>query len=173
MANFKQLLNDVKYFVFDIDGVLSSTLISTNPDGDQSRTLNAKDGYAIQHAIKNGYRICIISGAKSDSIKKRIESLGVQDVYMETHDKYERIKKYIYENQIPKEFILYMGDDIPDYNAMKEVGVPTCPADAVEEIKEISAYISDFKGGEGCVRDVISQVLKLHGKWMNDSAFNW
>ena len=173
MINFKQMLVDINTFVFDVDGVLASAIVSTLANGEQIRTMNAKDGYAIQLAIKNGFNICIISGAKSDSIKMRFEKLGVKNIYMESHNKLETFEKYIKEKNLDTKEILYMGDDIPDYKPMKIVGVPVCPLDAVEEIKSISKYISHAKGGEGCVRDIIEQVLKIQGKWMNENAFCW
>lgn len=173
MNNYRKLLKDINTFVFDVDGVLASSYVSTMPDGEQVRTMNAKDGYAIQLAVKNGYNVCIISGAKADSIKKRFERIGVKDIFMGTGDKCKVLDKYMKDKNLEKKNVLYMGDDSPDYKAMKLAGLLACPSDAAKEIKSISAYISNAKGGEGCARDIIEQVLKIQGKWMNDNAFCW
>ncbi|MDD5569801.1 MAG: HAD hydrolase family protein [Bacteroidales bacterium] len=173
MTNYRQLLADITTFVFDVDGVLASSFVSTMPDGEQIRTMNAKDGYAIQLALKNGYNVCIISGAKADSIRKRFERIGVRDIFMETGDKCRVLDKYMKDRNLEQKNVLYMGDDIPDYKAMQMAGLPACPSDAANEIKSISVYISEASGGGGCARDIIEQVMKLHGKWMNDNAFCW
>ncbi|MFA6923332.1 MAG: HAD hydrolase family protein [Bacteroidales bacterium] len=173
MKNYRKLLEYINTFVFDVDGVLASSYVSTLPDGEQIRTMNAKDGYAIQLAVKNEYNVCIISGAKADSIKKRFERIGVKDIFMGTGNKCEVLDKYMKNKNLERRNILYMGDDIPDYKAMQMAGLPACPSDAANEIKLISLYISEVKGGDGCVRDIIEQVLKIQGKWMNDNAFCW
>jgi len=166
MANFKEDLQKVKAFVFDVDGVFSDGKLYVNPDGEYTRTMNIKDGYALQKAVKEGYIVGIITGGASESTRTRFKSLGVTDVYMKSMNKMEDFKDFYMKYDIDPSTVLYMGDDIPDYEVMQNVGFPTCPEDAAEEIKSVSKYISDCKGGEGCVRDVIEQVLKLHGKWM-------
>ena len=142
-------------------------------DGQPLRTANVKDGYALQLARRLGYRVVIISGGISKSVENRFDNLRITDVFLGISDKTEVFKEYIKDNNLSAEQVIYMGDDIPDYRVMKMAGVPVCPADASEEIKNISVYISDKKGGEGCVRDIIEQVLKVQGKWMTDEAFRW
>jgi len=164
MANFKELLRTVNSFVFDVDGVFSPYMI-LHPDGELMRLMNIKDGYAVNQAIKMGYVIAIISGGKSESVRSRFQGLGVTDIYLGSQDKLDDFKDFYMKYDIKPENVLYMGDDIPDYEVMKNVGVPTCPADSAEEIKSVSLYISDKKGGEGCVRDVIEQVMRAQGKW--------
>lgn len=160
--------------VFDVDGVLSDTTIPMDDEGQPLRTLNVKDGYAIQLAVKRGLVIGIISGGRSRSIEKRYEYLGVKHIYMGSSYKIRDLENLTATAGIGLDEMLYMGDDIPDYEVMKSVGCPVCPQDAADEIKEISKYISPYKGGHGAVRDVIEQVLKAQGKWMSDKvAFGW
>jgi 3-deoxy-D-manno-octulosonate 8-phosphate phosphatase (KDO 8-P phosphatase) len=173
MSNFKEDLRLVKAFIFDVDGVLSSPKIYLYPDGELMRSMNIKDGFAIQYAIRKGYHIGIITGGNSDTVKSRFSHLGVQDIYLKSKDKRVDLSDFLKKYHLVPQNVLYMGDDLPDYLVMKEVGFAACPSDAVEEIKSISKYISDKKGGDGCVRDVIEQVLRLHGKWMDDDAFHW
>ncbi len=174
MTNFKQKLSTIKAFVFDIDGVLSSSMVPLYPNGEPMRTANIKDGYAIQFAIKKGFIVAIISGAKTEAIKVRFSGLGIKDLYLAAKDKTICLKELLENNNLHADEVLYMGDDIPDYEVMKMVGVPVCPADAVPEIKSVSCYISHAKGGEGCARDVIEQVLKAQNKWMDGKeAFGW
>ena len=137
------------------------------------RTSNIKDGYAIFHAIKMGYPIAIITGGSSELVKTRFEGLGVKHIYLKSKDKMIDFKDFINKEKIDVKNILYMGDDIPDYPVLKIVGIPTCPEDAAVEIKSISKYISHKKGGEGCVRDVVEQVLRSQNNWMNAEAFSW
>lgn len=173
MSNYKELLAPIKTFIFDYDGVLTDGSVLILPDGEAIRGGNVKDGYAIQHAIKKGYRIVVISGGKSESMLRRLEMLQVNDVYLGVVNKLELFKKFIAENQLNPANVIYMGDDIPDYEVMLEVGLPCCPEDAAEEIKSIAKYISHFKGGKGCVRDIIEQTMKLHGTWMTHDAYHW
>ncbi len=173
MNNYKELLRHVTTFIFDYDGVLTDGNVILMSDGDALRTANVKDGYALQLAVKNGYRVVIISGGHSPSMEHRFKALRINDVFLGVDKKIEVLRKYLENNDIDPMQVLYMGDDIPDYEAMLMSGVPTCPADASEEIKSVSKYISHRSGGQGCVRDVIEQVMKIQGKWMNDSAFHW
>ncbi len=174
MTNFKQKLSTVKAFIFDFDGVLSSSVIALSPDGEPLRTANFKDGYAIQYAVKKGFIFAIISGGKSEAVRIRFSALGIKDLYFSSKDKTIYLKELLEKYNLHADEVLYMGDDIPDYEVMKMVGVPVCPADAVPEIKEAACYISPVKGGEGCARDVIEQVLKAQNKWMEGKeALGW
>jgi len=168
MSNFKEDLMKVKAFAFDVDGVLSSQMIPLYPTGEPMRTANIKDGFAMQLAVKLGYPVAIITGGNTEAVRKRYKGLGVQDVYLGVSDKWPCFQEWIEKRDLKPEEVLYMGDDIPDYPVMKRVGIPVCPADAVEEIKSLCKYISDRKGGEGAVRDVMEQVLRAHGKWALD-----
>lgn len=173
MTNFKEELRGVKAFVFDIDGVLSTQTIALSVWGLPLRTVNLRDGYAIQLAVKKGYKVGVISGANSKEYVKRLKTLGVNDIYLNSRIKTESMKELVARWNIDPRNVLYMGDDIPDFNVMKMVGLPACPADADSEIKQIAVYISDKRGGEGCVRDVIEQALRLHNNWMDHEAFTW
>ncbi|HFS66905.1 MAG TPA: HAD-IIIA family hydrolase [Flavobacteriia bacterium] len=163
--NYKEILPQITTFIFDIDGVLTDGTVTVYPNGELVRKMNIKDGYAIKTAIDKGFKIAIISGGNSKSVKTRLENLGVKDIYLSTHDKVEKLHEYLDMYQIDLKNILYMGDDIPDYPVLELVGLPTCPQDAVPEIKSVSKYISHKKGGKGAARDVIEQVLKVQGKW--------
>jgi 3-deoxy-D-manno-octulosonate 8-phosphate phosphatase (KDO 8-P phosphatase) len=173
MANFKEGLASVKAFVFDIDGVLSLQTISLNVFGIPNRTVNLRDGYALQLAVKKGYHIGIISGSNSKEYLKRLKMLGITDIYLNSRTKLEHYEMFRDKYNLTDPDILFMGDDIPDFEVMKHAGVPVCPSDADSEIKQVAAYISDRKGGEGCVRDVIEQVLRLHNNWMDPDSFTW
>ncbi len=173
LESFLQKLKNITTFIFDVDGVLTDGTVYVSQEGEQSRAFNIKDGYAIQLAVKCGYNVCAVSGSRSKSTPYRLNSLGVKDVYMGIHTKIEKVKIYLEERSIIHENVLYMGDDIPELEAMKLVGLPVCPADAVEEIKAVSLYVSPFAGGKGCARDVIEKVLKIQGKWMNEDAYSW
>jgi 3-deoxy-D-manno-octulosonate 8-phosphate phosphatase (KDO 8-P phosphatase) len=173
MTNYKQLLSSVKTFVFDVDGVMTSGAVLLTLDNEMLRSMHVKDGYALQLAVRKGYQIMIISGGNCKAVRARFAILGVEDIFLGVNNKLEVFKKYINKKKLLPKNILYMGDDIPDYEVMKLVGVPACPSDAAEEIKGISKYISAYKGGEGCVRDVIEQVMKIHGTWFNDDGFHW
>ncbi len=173
MSSFKSLLNHVKAFVFDVDGVFTDGQVYLFPKEDFVRAVNIKDGYAIQHCIKMNYPVAIISGGKSDEVAKRFQKLGVTDIYLGASSKLELYEDFRMKYQLEHSNVLFMGDDIPDYKIMQKVGVPTCPADAAHEIKEIAVYISDKGGGKGCVRDVVEQVMRLHKKWMDLNAFEW
>lgn len=167
-------LSSIRAIIFDIDGVLSAETIVLNHDGEPLRTVNIKDGYAIQLAMKMGLRIVILTGGYTEAVRLRYERLGVEDIFMKCAVKlvaYEAFKKkYGYEDSQ----IVYVGDDIPDYEVMSRVGCPCCPADACEEIKAVSRYVSRKNGGYGCGRDIIEQVLRAQGKWMADkTAFGW
>ena len=173
MTNFKENLIKVKAFIFDIDGVLSLQTIGLNTFGVPNRTVNLRDGYALQFAVKKGYHIGVISGSSSKEYQRRLKLLGVKDIFLNSRSKLEHFNTFLKKYNLDRSEVLFMGDDIPDFEVMKEAGVPVCPSDADSEIKQVAVYISDKKGGEGCVRDVIEQVLRLHNKWMDSDAFSW
>src|SRR3954467_10005290 len=173
MESFLHKLKDISTFIFDVDGVLTDGSVYVMENGEQARQFNIKDGYAIQLAVKCGYNVCAISGSRSKIAIHRLNSLGVKDVYVGANRKVDKIKLYMEEKHVIGSNVLYMGDDIPDLGAMQLVGLPTCPADAAEEIKEVSLYVSPQTGGRGCVRDVIEKVLKVQGKWMTEESYSW
>lgn len=167
-------LKKIRLIAFDVDGVLSASQISMAVDGTPLRTVNIKDGYAIQLAIKMGIPIAIITGGNVEAVRKRYEGLGSKDVYLGCSVKVQVYEQLLAKYGISDEEVLYMGDDIPDYEIMKRCGCPCCPADAVAEIKEITTYVSPYCGGAGCGRDVIEQVLKAKELWMSsEKAFGW
>ena len=165
--SYKEYLEHITTFIFDVDGVLTNGYVSITSEGDLLRQMHVRDGYAIKHAINAGYNFAIISAGTNEGVKTRLEGLGIQTVYLGAHQKLNPFKEFIETNNIKAENVLYMGDDIPDYPVMKAVGLPCCPQDAVPEIKSVAKYISHKKGGEGAVRDVIEQVLKVQGKWFS------
>lgn len=167
-------LDKIRAIIFDVDGVLSCQTIPLSPLGEPVRTVNIHDGYAIQLAVKKGLHLAIITGGRGEELLLRYQRLGLTDIVMNAGVKvvaYEQLKQRC---GFSDDEIIYMGDDIPDYELMKRVGCPCCPADACPEIKEVSCYVSRFPGGQGCVRDVIEQVLRAQNKWMSDAeAFGW
>ncbi len=165
---FLEQLKQITTFIFDIDGVLTTGDIIASDSGEYLRTFNIKDGYALQLAVKRGYQVCIISGGKGEAMQKRFEGLGINNIFLGVSDKVEVYSRLCADHNIAAEEILYMGDDIPDLKIMKLVGLPTCPADAVPEIKAISKYISPYTGGRTAVRDIIEKVLKVQGKWFDE-----
>lgn len=165
MTFFKERLKSIKAFIFDVDGVLSMDTSPLDENGDPMRTANVKDGFAIRYALKSGFRMAIITGANTQSVKLRYKKLGVEHIYLNSFEKTACLDDFLAKTGLQKSEILYMGDDLVDFPVMKEVAVPVCPSDAVPEIKAISLYISDRKGGEGCVRDVIEQVMRSQQKW--------
>jgi 3-deoxy-D-manno-octulosonate 8-phosphate phosphatase (KDO 8-P phosphatase) len=168
--NVLELFKPITTFIFDVDGVLTDGSLLVMPNGLHARRMNIKDGYALQLAVKRGYRVIIISGGDSPEVKERLHKLGVHEVLMGVKNKLQTLRQLMKDNSVEKDELLFMGDDIPDAEAMEIVGLPCCPADAVIEIKEASKYISHFKGGEGCARDVLEKVLKLRGDWNNDKS---
>ena len=167
-------LKKIKALVFDVDGVLSRETIPVAANGEPMRTVNIKDGYALQLAVKCGFRVAIITGARNEAVKVRYKGLGINDIYIGASVKIECLEELVLMYGLQPEEILYMGDDIPDYEVMLACGLPVCPCDAAVEIKQLSKYISPIRGGEGCVRDVVEQVLRAQGKWMDEAnAFGW
>lgn len=173
MTNFKEELKAVRAFVFDVDGVLSSPQVYLHPSGEIMRSMNTKDGYALQYAVKHGYPIAIITGGNTESVAVRFRGLGITDIYMASSYKMDHFKDFLLKYDLDPGEVLYMGDDLPDLEVLRMAGIPCCPADAVEEIKTVAHYISPFKGGRGCVRDIIEQVLRLQGRWNNGEPFTW
>jgi 3-deoxy-D-manno-octulosonate 8-phosphate phosphatase (KDO 8-P phosphatase) len=161
LAAFKK----IKCFVFDVDGVLTNGNVTVMPNGVLIRTMNIKDGYALQLAIKKGYKVWVISGGNSEEVKTRLQNLGVSEVFMKVTDKKQVLSELIKLNALEKEEVLFMGDDMPDFEAMQLVGIAACPSDAVVDIKEICSYKAITKGGEGCAREVIEKTLKLNNHW--------
>lgn len=173
MSTINYDLKKIKAFIFDVDGVLSSSFIPLSPEGDPMRTVNIKDGYAIQLAVKRGFHVAIITGGYTEAVRIRFERIGVQDIYMRSAVKIKDFRSYMEKKNLQPEEVVYFGDDIPDYEVMQNVGLSVAPADAAPEIKEIAKYISRLKGGEGIAREVIEQTLKAQGLWMTDEAFGW
>jgi 3-deoxy-D-manno-octulosonate 8-phosphate phosphatase (KDO 8-P phosphatase) len=165
--SYKQLLPKISTFIFDVDGVLTNGMLTIMPSGELVRHMNVKDGYAMKIALNKGFRVCIISGGTNQAVKSRLAALGIEDIYLGAHDKIQQYNEIVDKYNLSEENVLYMGDDIPDLPVMQKVGLASCPNDAVPEIQNASKYISNLKGGEGCVRDVIEQVLKVQGKWNN------
>lgn len=163
--NVLDLFLPIRTFVFDVDGVLTNGNLLLTEDGHMLRSMSIKDGYALQLAVKKGYSVWIISGGKSEAVRLRLQKLGVHEVHIGIESKKELLQDIALSTSTTYAGVLYMGDDIPDYAAMKLCGLPCAPADAVPEILGIARYISPYKGGEGCVRDVIEKVLKLNGDW--------
>ena len=166
--SYKEIFPQINTLIFDVDGVLTNGIVTVFPDGQLIRQMNIKDGYALKAAVKAGFHICVISGGKNEGVRSRLQDLGIKDIYLGAHNKIEQFNELLKKYDLKPENVLYMGDDVPDLPVMKLVGMPCCPNDAVREIQQASKYISDKKGGEGCARDVIEQVMRVQGKWEND-----
>ncbi|HTD92878.1 MAG TPA: hypothetical protein VK644_03665 [Chitinophagaceae bacterium] len=169
MNSTPDLFRDITTFIFDIDGVMTDGRVIVFENGLQARSMNTKDGFALQLAVKKGYRLLVLSGAAPSPVIDRLNKLGVTDIHMNVKDKRSMVQHYMTTHALAAAEVLYMGDDMPDMAAMSVVGLPASPSDAVMEIKGISKYISGFGGGAGCVRDVIEKVLKLNGHWDNNT----
>ena len=159
--NYKEIMNHIDTFIFDVDGVLTDGTVHISPSGEMLRQMHIRDGFAMKAALESGYNVCIISGGSNEGVRIRLRNLGITDIHLGVPDKVETFKDY----SIDAKKVLYMGDDIPDFHVMQLVGLPTCPQDASPEIKAISHYISHKNGGKGSVRDVIEQVMRVQGKW--------
>lgn len=166
--SYKEHLNNISTFIFDVDGVLTDGTVTVTTSGEMLRKMNIKDGYALKTAVDSGYHICIISGGSNEGVRLRLQGLGVKDIYLGVHNKTETLNQYLKSNNIDSANAVYMGDDIPDLKVIQLVGLPCCPQDAVPEIKAVSSYISHKNGGKGAVRDIIEQVMKVQGKWNNN-----
>ena len=169
MGNFKEDIARCRAFVFDVDGVMTDGGIIPTMDGDFIRRYDAKDGYALAYAVKLGYRVCIITGGRGKLLEHRLRMLGINRFYTDCRNKIATLRQYLAEEGLDPAEVLYMGDDIPDLECMREVGIPVCPADAAAEAIEASRYVSEFRGGHGAVRDIVEQVLRARGDWARDS----
>lgn len=163
--SYKTKLSEISTFVFDVDGVLTNGSVMVTTNGELLRAMNIKDGYALKRAVDQGFRVAIISGGTNEGVRQRLAGLGIADVYLGAHQKTEFLDEYCREKGISKDEIAYMGDDMPDLPPLKAVGLSSCPQDAVAEVKAICDYVSHKNGGQGCARDLIEQVLKVHNKW--------
>ncbi|NND62073.1 MAG: HAD hydrolase family protein [Flavobacteriaceae bacterium] len=168
--SYKEYLQHITTFVFDVDGVLTDGSVLVTTEGDLLRKMNIKDGFALKTAAEQGFHICIISGGSNEGVRKRLEGLGISEIHLGAKNKTEILNNFFQSNDIDSNNVLYMGDDVPDLYSMQMVGLPCCPQDAVPEIKLISKYISHRKGGHGAARDVIEQVLKVQGKWISNGS---
>ncbi|MBO5271667.1 MAG: HAD hydrolase family protein [Muribaculaceae bacterium] len=174
MSKISYNLKLIKGIVFDVDGVLSPSTIPLLPDGTPSRMVNIKDGYALQLAIKMGYKIAIITGADTEAIKVRFNGLGITDVFLKTSVKITCLKKWMEDNNLAPEEVAFAGDDVPDYECMNYVGLSVAPSDAASDILDIAKYISPVKGGEGVGRDLLEQIMRNNGQWLSsEKAFGW
>ena len=166
--NYKELLNHITTFVFDVDGVFTDGSILVTSKGEMLRRMNVKDGYALKTALQKGYNVCIITGGTNEGVRERLKGLGVTDIYLGAHHKQDPLEEYLDIYNIDSKNVVYMGDDLPDIPPMRMVGLAAAPQNAVAEVKAISDYVSHKNGGQGCVRDIIEQVLKVRGDW-NDN----
>ncbi|HEX7367421.1 MAG TPA: HAD-IIIA family hydrolase [Pelobium sp.] len=160
-------LKDISTFIFDVDGVLTNGKILVTEHGEQLREFNIKDGYAMQLAVKKGFQMAVITGAKTKAVEMRMQGLGIKSIYLNVSYKLPVFLEFLKQNNLQAGEVIYVGDDLPDKEIMERVGFAVAPADAAAEIKELSAYISPFNGGEGVVRDIIEKVLKVQGKWFD------
>ncbi|MDC1378109.1 HAD-IIIA family hydrolase [Flavobacteriaceae bacterium] len=168
MKNYKNLLPSIKTFIFDVDGVLTDGKILITNEGELLRSFDTKDGYAMKCALVQGYKIVVISGGRNQGVEERFKELGVFDIYMGIHYKLDAFQDLLDNYDLDPETILYVGDDVPDIPVMEKVGLGCCPADAVSDVKNMADYVSHKNGGEGCVREIIEQVLRVQGKWRLD-----
>jgi 3-deoxy-D-manno-octulosonate 8-phosphate phosphatase (KDO 8-P phosphatase) len=173
MENIIEKFRQIKAFIFDIDGVLTNGQVLVTEEGHMLRSMNIKDGYALQHAVKQGYPIAIISGGKGSGILERLKGLGIQYIYLGQSHKMDAFQEACHTWDLLPSQIAYMGDDFPDIPVLQQVGLPCCPADACQEVKNISHYISSTKGGYGCARELIEQVMKTHGTWISENSHQW
>jgi 3-deoxy-D-manno-octulosonate 8-phosphate phosphatase (KDO 8-P phosphatase) len=164
--NQLEKFRDIHTFIFDVDGVLTNNRVLVMEDGALLRQMSVRDGYAIRRAVEAGYRVCVISGGKSEGVRERLRRLGVGDIALGRDDKLEAYQELLDAYELNEEGILYMGDDLPDYPVMRRVGLPTCPADAAPEILQLTKYVSPYRGGDGCARDVIEKVMRLNARWL-------
>ena len=173
MKNYKEKLQNIRAFILDFDGVLSNGMVYVTADGEQVRATNVKDGYALHYALKKGYKIAVISGGFAESMRMRFKEFHGMEMYLKVSNKIEVFNQYLEKHGLKPEEVLVMGDDIPDYPMMKLAGVKCCPADAAIEIQQLADYISFRNGGEGAVRDIIEQTMRLQGTWFDLDAHIW
>jgi 3-deoxy-D-manno-octulosonate 8-phosphate phosphatase (KDO 8-P phosphatase) len=172
MLSYKQRLNDITTFIFDVDGVFTDGKVYLIND-EIVRALNSKDGYAVQYAVKMGYKIFCITGGSSPEVKKRLIGLGVHDVFLGSKNKLEKYEQIKQQYQLEDSQIAYMGDDIPDIPVLRAAGLSACPQDAVSDVKGLVHYQSPYMGGKTCVRDLIEQTLRCQEKWLTELAYEW
>lgn len=170
MISYKEKLNNIKTVILDVDGVLTDGNLILLPTGEMVRTMNTRDGYAMQLAIKKGIRIAVITGGKDQAVVDRLKYLGLTDIYVGTHDKVDAFQDLVFSYGLNPDEIAYMGDDYPDLAVMNLVGLSACPNDACTDIRKAVEYISPENGGKGCVRDLLEQILKVQGLWYNEDA---
>ena len=163
--SYKEIMPRIDTFIFDVDGVLTNGMVTIFPDGELVRSMHVKDGFAIRMALHQGFKVFVVSGGTNESVRIRLRGLGIEEIYLGISDKLEKLHEITDAYSLNTENILYMGDDLPDYEVMSHVGLPCCPKDAAPEIQHIANYISQKRGGNGCVRDVIEQVMKVQDKW--------
>ena len=163
--NYKALLPQITTFIFDVDGVLTNGKVLITSEGEMYREMDTKDGYALKCALDQGFKVCIISGGTNEGVRNRFRALGIYDIYLGAHHKGDPFQDVLDSYELSPDEILYMGDDMPDIEVMEQVAVAACPQDAVADVKAVSNYISHKKGGEGCVRDIVEQTLRVQGKW--------
>ncbi|MFM2266048.1 MAG: hypothetical protein RLZ77_1468 [Bacteroidota bacterium] len=163
--SYKETMNHIDTFIFDVDGVLTDGTVHISPSGEMLRSMHIRDGFALKAALESGYKVCIISGGSNEGVRIRLRNLGITDIHLGVPDKVQTFKEYCMDYQVDHKKVAYMGDDIPDFHVMQLVGLASCPQDASPEIKEISSYISHKNGGKGAVRDLIEQVMRVQGKW--------
>lgn len=171
--NYKEIFKNITTVVLDVDGVLTNGDIILMPGMQPVRKMNAKDGYAMQLAVRNGIRMAIITGGRSPEVKERLQGLGITDIYLGASSKMESYEDLKMCYDLRDDEILYMGDDLPDYDIMKIVALAAAPQDAAPEIKSVADYVSPIDGGKGCVRDVLEQLLKIQGKWARSEDRTW
>jgi 3-deoxy-D-manno-octulosonate 8-phosphate phosphatase (KDO 8-P phosphatase) len=163
--NHLEIFSTIHTFIFDVDGVMTNNEVIITEKGELLRKMNVRDGLAIKMAIEKGFKIAVITGGRSEGVIKRLEALGIQDIYSGKSDKLEAFDEFVNQYDLDPLGILYMGDDLPDYPVMRRVGLATCPRNAAPELFPIANYVSPYNGGEGCVRDVIEKVMRLQGNW--------
>ncbi len=173
MSNLIPLFKQIKAFVFDVDGVMTPGQVLVTEEGYMLRSVNIKDGYAVQHAVKSGYHVAIISGGKSEGMRKRFEGLGVQHIYLGQQEKLGAFADFLKNTKLKPEDVAYMGDDLPDVPVLEKVGLACCPQDACADVLQVAQFISRVRGGEGCVRDLIERTMKLQDSWHNDETHKW
>jgi 3-deoxy-D-manno-octulosonate 8-phosphate phosphatase (KDO 8-P phosphatase) len=163
--SYKEILPQIKTFIFDVDGVLTNGKVQLMADGSLVRNMSVRDGFAIKSAVEQGYKVAIISGGTSEAVRTRLNLLGVTEVYLKIHDKLEKFKEYCDMYEVNPQEVLYMGDDLPDIDVMRSVALAAAPNDAAHEVLTVAHYVSHKKGGNGCARDVIEQVMRVQGTW--------
>ncbi len=158
-------LTSINTFILDVDGVLTNGSVHITETGNLLRSMNIKDGFALQYAIKQGFNIIVITGGKSEGVKLRLEKLGITDVHLGVSDKLACLQEILTAKNVSLDECIYMGDDLPDLEVMKMCGIKSCPSDAVWQIKEIADIVCKAKGGDACVRELIEMVLSTQSKW--------